>query len=469
MLTLLDQGRLIRGRLRRCSAASPHFRPRIFETLERGRLHLHSPTPTPAPKIGQNENDIGGVAEDVRLATTRFMRAINVLGIPSLAIPCGFRNRGYRRPPNLRRPEPGRYPAQNRRSHGGRRSHPSRALNAMAAGKGDRFLLPAGVRSYTQVQSLFRLGAATTPGEPIIRFMPEVTDASLYPGRADLIFAPASEAELLELLARASRQAIPVTFMGALTGVTGAAVPQSGWAISLSRLNRLQIEKGRAIVGPGSFFAICNPPLRDQINCCAPIPTENTPSLGGNIAANASGARSYRFGATREHVLSLRVALITGEILDIRRGQPVDFDVPAICLPHTTKFSAGYRLAPHMDLVDLFIGSEGTLGVITKAELKLLPAPGRIAWRRRFLSLGRSRARCRGSLAARSHSPHDRISGRGFAPDARRSARRGARRLSRKAKSISTSPALSKMIPGSPFPPPIASASADSATPFQNA
>jgi len=208
--------------------------------------------------------------------------------------------------------------------------------------------------------------------------MPEITDASLYPGRADQIFAPASEAELLEILSRASHQSIPVTFMGALTGVTGAAVPQSGWAISLARLNHLQIEPGRAIVGPGVLLRDLQSAAARSNQFYAPDPTENTASLGGNIAANASGSRSYRFGATREHVLGLRVALISGEILDIRRGQPVDFDVPAIRLPRTTKHSAGYRLAPQMDLVDLFIGSEGTLGVITQAELKLLPAPGEL-------------------------------------------------------------------------------------------
>lgn len=208
--------------------------------------------------------------------------------------------------------------------------------------------------------------------------MPEITDASLYPGRADEIFSPSSETELLEILARASRQSIPVTFMGALTGVTGAAVPQSGWAISLARLNHLQIENDRAIAGPGVLLRDLQSAAARSNRVYAPDPTENTSSLGGNIAANASGSRSYRFGATRDHVLALRVALISGEILDIRRGQPVDFPVPSIRIPHTTKFSAGYRLAPHMDLADLFIGSEGTLGVITQAELKLLPAPGEL-------------------------------------------------------------------------------------------
>ena len=208
--------------------------------------------------------------------------------------------------------------------------------------------------------------------------MPDITDVSLYPGHADAIFTPADESELLEILHRASSGGIPVTFAGALTGVTGAAVPQGGWSISLLRLNRLEICPGRAIVGPGVLLRDLQAAALRSSQFYAPDPTENTSSLGGNIAANASGSRSYRFGATRDHVLALRVALINGEILDLRRGQPLDFPVPAIRLPHTTKYSAGYRLAPGMDAVDLFIGSEGTLGVVTQAELRLLPAPGEL-------------------------------------------------------------------------------------------
>lgn len=67
-----------------------------------------------------------------------------------------------------------------------------------------------------------------------------------------------------------------------------------------------------------------------------------------------------------------------GRVLEVRRGQKVDFPMAAIPPPRTTKHSAGYRLAPGMDLVDLFVGSEGTLGVVTQAELRLLPAPGEL-------------------------------------------------------------------------------------------
>lgn len=212
----------------------------------------------------------------------------------------------------------------------------------------------------------------------IMETVPEITDASYFPGRADEILTPRDEAELLEVLHRAHANRAPVTFMGALTGVTGAAVPLEGIAISLTRLNHLEIHPGRAIVGPGVLLRDLQSAAAASGQFYAPDPTENTASIGGNIAANASGSHSYRFGATRDHVLALRVALINGEILEIRRGQPVDFDVPAIRLPRTTKHSAGLRLKPGMDFVDLFIGSEGTLGVVTQAELKLLPPRGEL-------------------------------------------------------------------------------------------
>ncbi len=206
----------------------------------------------------------------------------------------------------------------------------------------------------------------------------EISDASYFAGRAGQVFSPHDEAELLEILHRANRNQIPVTFMGALTGVTGAAVPLGGWAISLARLNRIEIQPGRAIVGPGALLRDVQSAAEQSKQFYAPDPTENTSSIGGNLAANASGSRSYRFGATRNHVLALRVALIDGSILEMRRGQPIDFDVPRIRLPRTTKHSAGYRLAPQMDRVDVFVGSEGTLGVITQAELKLLPPRGEL-------------------------------------------------------------------------------------------
>src|SRR5207302_1224907 len=112
---------------------------------------------------------------------------------------------------------------------------------------------------------------------------------------------------------------------------------------------------------------------------------------GATLATNASGARSFLWGPTRAHVRELDVVLADGETLHLRRGQvraAVDGTltlplangqtrtVTVTCLPQPpTKNAAGYFLAPGFDAVDLFIGQEGTLGVITQVEVRLLHAP----------------------------------------------------------------------------------------------
>jgi len=206
----------------------------------------------------------------------------------------------------------------------------------------------------------------------------QITDASGYAGQADQVFTPRSEEEVAEILVRASSQGIPVTVMGALTGLAGGAVPKSGWAISMAQFRSLDVHPGSVRVGTGVLLRDVQAAASASGQFYAPDPTENTSSIGGNIGANASGSRSFRYGATRKHVIALRVVHMDGRIAEYRRGQKTDFDVPRIALPRTRKHSAGYRLEPGMDAVDLFIGSEGTLGVVTEAELQLLPAPGDI-------------------------------------------------------------------------------------------
>lgn len=201
--------------------------------------------------------------------------------------------------------------------------------------------------------------------------MHPVEDASGYTGYADQIVIPASEGEVLSLL----RQQTPVTIAGAGTGVTGGRVPQGGRLLSLEKLSRIEIQPGRAIAGPGASLRDLQSAAASTGQFYAPDPTEWTASVGGTIATNASGSRSFRYGDTRQHVLRIRVALMDGRVLDVRRGDQVDFEVQALPIPRTTKHTAGYRMAPGMDWIDLFVGSEGTLGVVLEAELRLLPAP----------------------------------------------------------------------------------------------
>ncbi len=203
-----------------------------------------------------------------------------------------------------------------------------------------------------------------------------LVDASGFQGRADRLFVPAAESELLEILRIATSENVPVTISGARTGLTGGGVPQGGWVVSMEKFQRLEISSGRALAGAGVSLEALQSAASPSGQFYAPDPTERTASVGGTIATNASGSRSFLYGSTRRHILSLRVALMDGTVATFRRGDEVDFSVPQIPLPFTTKNTAGYLLSPDMDWIDLFTGSEGTLGIVLEAELQLLPKPG---------------------------------------------------------------------------------------------
>jgi len=197
-----------------------------------------------------------------------------------------------------------------------------------------------------------------------------ITDASGYEGYADRVCAPRNEAELATLLGKE-----PVTIRGGGTGVTGGSVPQGGISLSLEHFNSLEIASGIARCGAGVLLKDLHSAAGRTGQFYPPDPTETWASVGGTIATNASGSRSFRYGPTRRWIRSLRVATVDGQIRTFRRGDPIDFPVPSLPVPNTTKHTAGYPLQPGMDWIDLFTGSEGTLGIILEAELTLLPVP----------------------------------------------------------------------------------------------
>ena len=204
---------------------------------------------------------------------------------------------------------------------------------------------------------------------------PYLIDASGYKGTADRILIPDDEAGVAQVLREASAIGMPVTVSGAGTGLTGGRVPQGGWVLSLERLNWIEIREGSAVCGAGVLLRDLQAAAGPSRQFYAPDPTEWGASVGGTISTNASGSRSFRFGDTRRHVRALRVVLANGEVLALRRGQKPPFDLPSIAPPASTKNTAGYYLRPGMDYLDLFIGQEGTLGIVTEAELTLLPTP----------------------------------------------------------------------------------------------
>ena len=203
--------------------------------------------------------------------------------------------------------------------------------------------------------------------------MIDVRDASGYTGQADKLLTPRTPDEVAAILKAANDTDTPVTVAGSWTGLAGGACPTHGWVISTENLKSIEIAQGHAHAGAGLPLVTLQNEAKKSHQFYPPDPTEYTASVGGTIATNASGSRSFLYKATREHVNALTVAFLDGSLKSFKRGDKVDFPVQAITQPQTTKHSVAMPLKPGMDWVDLFIGAEGTLGVVTSAQLNLLP------------------------------------------------------------------------------------------------
>ncbi|MFQ5716819.1 MAG: FAD-binding oxidoreductase, partial [Nitrospinales bacterium] len=202
--------------------------------------------------------------------------------------------------------------------------------------------------------------------------------------QAEAVAIPENVEELVDFL-KSNRH--PITIAGAGTGVTASRIPSSGTIISLERLNPIgEIESSTIDVGPAARLADLESRLQTTSYFYPPNPTEMLAFIGGTIATNASGPRSYKYGATRDYVLELELVLADGRRVTLPRGhkisKPLVFDdgsaahFPAVQYRSPScKNAAGYYVQPEMDWVDLFIGSDGTLGIVVRAKLKLLPRP----------------------------------------------------------------------------------------------
>ena len=241
-------------------------------------------------------------------------------------------------------------------------------------------------------------------------------DESRTMGSADYIAFPANEAELAEAVRWCAERQVPLTAQGALTGLAGGASPERGLILNLQRMNRIL---GMRKDADGTYYVRVQPGLRlaqlrralavkafdvsgwdgESIGTLKeispgqlffpPDPTEPTASLGGMASCNACGARSVQYGCTRAHIQALRAVLADGRIANLERGKQkaagrkirlpltdgsvLETELPPFETPDIK--DAGFFIRQDMDLLDLFIGSQGTMGIISELELKLMPAP----------------------------------------------------------------------------------------------
>lgn len=184
----------------------------------------------------------------------------------------------------------------------------------------------------------------------------ELTVEHHYP---ELVAKAVSTEEISNLMKYANEQHIPVTVRGAGTGLVGAAVAvEGGIVLDMTLMNHfLELdEKNLTLtVEPGVLLMDLAAYAEEHGFLYAPDPGEKSATIGGNISTNAGGMRAVKFGVTRDFVRGLEVVLPDGKVLNLG-GKVV-------------KNSSGY------DLKNLVVGSEGTLAIVTKATLKLLPLP----------------------------------------------------------------------------------------------
>ncbi|MFH1347953.1 MAG: FAD-binding oxidoreductase, partial [Candidatus Margulisiibacteriota bacterium] len=200
--------------------------------------------------------------------------------------------------------------------------------------------------------------------------------SNLAGGSAEGVYIPENDQEIISALAECNSKNIPLTVSAGETGTTGGCIPFGGWILTTQKLNKIitiDKDKKSAIVQPGVTLEEIETTVKKEGLLYPPDPTEKNATIGGNVATNASGGRGYRFGSTRDWIKRIKVILPSGELLNLERGglKP-QFPIPNYKMP-AVKNAAGYYSKPGMDLIDLFIGQEGTLGIISEIEISLIP------------------------------------------------------------------------------------------------
>ena len=220
---------------------------------------------------------------------------------------------------------------------------------------------------FSIIMSLFNLFSAHLSADEMVRDNDKIVALLLdrrerYTSCADIVLSPNSTQSVQKIMQLAWANKIPVVPIGGNTGLCGGATINGGVLLSLEKLNQINPVNtaDRCItVGSGCLLYQVQQAAKDAgLFFPLSLASEGSCQIGGNIAANAGGINVLRYGTMRDLVLGLEVVLPNGEM--ISSLQPLH------------KNTAG------LDLKHLFIGSEGTLGVITAATLKLFPQPQQV-------------------------------------------------------------------------------------------
>ncbi len=239
-------------------------------------------------------------------------------------------------------------------------------------------------------------------------------DESKMTGRGKHVIIPVNESELREAVRVNNSKGNPITVSAMRTGVCGGCVPLEGDVISLERMSGLigigrddrgyfvrvlpctTIEQINRVLRTRSFSRLVDVTegavkalAGEPVSYFYPVdPTEMSGSIGGNITCNASGLRTYRYGPTRDWVRRLKVVLPEGQYVDFARGDfkadgrrmsfPAErsffsFEIPSYDFNTGVKNAAGPVFHKDMDLIDMFVGSEGIFGIIVEADVYIVP------------------------------------------------------------------------------------------------